>query len=153
MDGLHVLDVGCGNGDLLTYLRSHDVFPERYTGLDAPNLVGKVARFRGQEGVRFIAADFVKAPQALEVGADVVVFSGSLNLLPSYEFYKTVKAAWAATGRSLAFNFLDSPVLTDGGWLKWHRRPTVVAFAKRSARRVIVDGTYEEGDCTVVMRK
>ena len=76
MDGLHVLDVGCGNGDLLTYLRSHDVFPERYTGLDAPNLVGKVARFRGQEGVRFIAADFVKAPQALEVGADVVVFVG-----------------------------------------------------------------------------
>ena len=98
-----------------------------------------------------VAADFVRAPEVLEVGADAVVFSGSLNLLPSRQFYRTLRAAWAATGRYLAFNFLDSPALTGARWLKWHRRETVLAFARRSSKRVIVDHSYEEGDCTMVM--
>jgi SAM-dependent methyltransferase len=153
LNGLHVLDVGCGHGDLLTYLRTHGVFPERYTGIEAPNLLGHTVRLRRREGVRFITEDFVKAPGVLDVGADVVVFSGSLNLLPSPQFYRIVRAAWAATGQYLAFNFLDSHVLAGGSWLKWHRRETVLAFAERSARSVIVDNTYEDGDCTVVMRK
>lgn len=153
MNGLHVLDVGCGHGDLLTYLRTHGVFPERYTGIEAPNLLGRAARLRRQKGVRLITEDFVKAPGVLDVGADVVVFSGSLNLLPSPQFYRIVRAAWAATGQYLALNFLDSHVLAGGSWLKWHRRRTVLAFAERSAKSVIVDTTYEEGDCTVVMRK
>jgi hypothetical protein len=76
-----------------------------------------------------------------------------LNLLPCRQFYGALRAAWAATGLYLAFNFLDSPALTGARWLRWHRRETVVAFAKRFARRVIVDHGYEEGDCTVVMRR
>jgi SAM-dependent methyltransferase len=153
MDGLHVLDVGCGHGDLLTYLRAHGVFPARYTGIEAPGVVGRFARRPDHEGSRIIGADFVREPEVLEVGADVLVFSGSLNLLPSSQFYRTLRAAWAATGHWLVFNFLDSNALTGSRWLKWHRRVTVLAFAARHAKRVIVADTYEDGDCTVVMRK
>jgi SAM-dependent methyltransferase len=153
LDGLHVLDVGCGHGDLLTYLRARGVFPARYTGIEAPGAAGRLARRPRREGATIIAADFVREPEVLDVGADVLLFSGSLNLLPSAQFYRTLRAAWAATGQWLAFNFLDSNVLTGARWLKWHRRDTVLKFASRHAKRVIVDDTYEGGDCTVVMRK
>ena len=153
MDGLHVLDVGCGHGDLLTYLRAHGVFPARYTGVEAAGPSRRFARLRRQENVRIIAEDFVRAPGVLDVGADAVVFSGSLNLLRSPEFYRIVRLAWAATGQYLAFNFLDSHVLTGARWLRWHRRETVVRFAEGLARSVIVDHSYEDGDCTIVMRR
>jgi hypothetical protein len=150
---LHLLDVGCGRGDLLRYLRAHGVFPARYTGIEAPGAVVPFGRRIRGTPCRLLEADFLETPEALAVGADAVVFSGSLNLLTSPQFYRTLEAAWAATSRWLVFNFLDSPTLAGAAWLKWRRRDRVLAFAHRSARFVVMDHTYEDGDCTVVLRK
>jgi hypothetical protein len=153
LGGLHVLDVGCGRGDLLRYLETRDVFPARYTGIEAHGAGGPFRPRSRRTPSSLLVADFVETPDALRVGADAVVFSGSLNLLTSRQFYGVLNAAWAATRQWLVFNFLDSPALAGAAWLKWHRRCPVLGFAERSARFVAMDRTYEEGDCTVVMRK
>ena len=153
LGGLHVLDVGCGRGDLLRYLRARGVFPGAYTGIEAEGAAAPSVRGDERTHCRILKADFVEAPEVLAVGADVIVFSGSLNLLSSWQFYRTLRIAWAATRKRLVFNFLDSPTLAGTPWLKWHRPRNVVAFARRAARTVVVDDGYEDGDCTVVMRR
>lgn len=151
--GLHVLDVGCGRADLLAFLRAKGVRPARYTGLEAQAWLAREARERAGGDAEILVGDFVRRSSLLRVGADAIVFSGSLNLLTGAQFYRVLRAAWTATRRFLAFNFLSSPMLAGEDYLMWRRRASVLAFARRFAAQVRVDDGYEEGDCTVAMRK
>ena len=151
--GLRVLDVGCGRADLLGHLRAHGIVPAHYTGLEAQPWLARAARLKGYRNCSIARGDFVQDPATLDVGAQVLIFSGSLNFLPSRLFYRALDAAWAATRRWLAFNFLCSPDLAGAAGLHWHRRDAVLAFARRCTSSVRLDETYEDGDCTVVMRK
>ena len=153
LDGLHVLDVGCGPADLLGFLRQRGIFPSHYTGLEAQPWLARAARRRRYPNCSIVEADFVKDPGALRVGADVVVFSGSLNLLSSRQFYRSVRHGWQATKGWLAFNFLCSPDLAGARWLTWHRRSAVLALAARLGAVIRTEDGYEAGDCLVVMRK
>jgi SAM-dependent methyltransferase len=152
--GLRILDVGCGRAELLGYLLARGIVPAHYTGLEAQPWLVRAARRKGYESCAIVAGDFVREPEKLRLGADVIVFSGSLNLVSSRQFYRSLELAWAGAGRWLAFNFLCSPALADADWLTWHRRQAVFAFARRvRAAAVRLDDAYEDGDCTVVMRK
>jgi SAM-dependent methyltransferase len=151
--GLTVLDAGCGRADFLGYLRARGIFPAHYTGLEALPWLARAARRKGYSDCRILEGDFVRQPEALRAGADVIVFSGSLNLLPSRPFYRALRAAWAAAPRWLVFNFLSSPEQAAADWLFWHRPERVLAFARSTGAKVHTDDTYLEGDCTVVMRR
>jgi SAM-dependent methyltransferase len=153
LEGQHVLDVGCGPGDLLGYLRKRAIAPAHYTGLEAQPWLVNAARRRRYERCTIVTGDFVRHPETMSVGADVVIFSGSLNLLSSRQFYRSLREAWAAAGRWLVFNFLCSPGLADAPWLTWHRRASVLAFARELGAEVHLDDGYEPGDCTAVMRR
>ena len=153
LDGLHVLDVGCGPADFLGYLHRRDINPSHYTGLEAQPWLARAARRRRYPNCSIVEADFVEEPRKLEVGADVVVFSGSLNLLTSRQFYRSVRYGWEAAGQCLAFNFLCTSDLTGARYLVWHRRAAVLALARRLGAFTQMDDTYEDGDCLVVMRK
>jgi len=153
LEGQHVLDVGCGPADLLGYLRQRAIAPAHYTGLEAQPWLVRAARRRRYERCSIVTGDFVRHPETMSVGADIVVFSGSLNLLSSRQFYGSLRAAWAAAGRCLVFNFLCSPELSNAPWLRWHRRAAVRAFAEELGAEVRLDDGYEPGDCTAVMRK
>ena len=151
--GLRVLDVGCGQADLLGYLRARGIVPAHYTGLEAQPWLARAARRKRYDNCAIVEGDFVQEPAKLDVGADVLIFSGSLNFLPSRLFSRSLGAAWAATRRWLVFNFLSSPELAGTTGLHWHHRDTVLAFARRRTASVRMDDGYEDGDCTVVMRK
>lgn len=151
--GRHVLDVGCGRAELLGYLREHGLCPSRYTGLEAQPWLVRAARSKCYPSGEIVTADFVREPEAMLVSADVIVFSGSLNFLPSRAFYRSLENAWAATRSTLVFNFLTSSELTGAPGLLWHRPATVLAFARRLSRSVRWDDSYESGDATVVMRR
>jgi hypothetical protein len=153
LDARHILDVGCGPADFLGYLRQRDINPSHYTGLEAQPWLARAARRRRYGNCSIVEADFVKDPGKLFVGADVVVFSGSLNLLSSKQFYRSIHDGWEATGEWLAFNFLCTPDLAGARWLVWHRRKAVLALARRLGAIAKMDDTYEAGDCLVVMRK
>jgi SAM-dependent methyltransferase len=153
LQGRHVLDVGCGPADLLGDLRKRAIAPAHYTGLEAQPWLVRAARRRRYERCSIVTGDFVRHPETMSVGADVVIFSGSLNLLSSRQFYRSLREAWAATGGSLVFNFLCSPELSNAPWLTWHRRASVRAFAEGLGAEVALDDGYEPGDCTAVMRR
>ena len=151
--GRRVLDVGCGRADLLSFLRGRGIFPSHYTGIEAQGWLARAARRRRYPRCRIVQADFVKEPAMLRAGAEVLVFSGSLNFLSSRQFYRTLELAWAAARRSLVFNFLCSPDLAGVRALHWHRREVVAAFARRHAAALRIDDGYEAGDCTVALTK
>jgi SAM-dependent methyltransferase len=151
--GLRVLDVGCGRADLLGYLLERGMAPAHYTGLEMLPATLRAARRKKYERCDIVAGDFVREPEKLQVGADVVVFSGSLNTLSRPQFYRTLRAAWEAAGQSLVFNFLSTKYWCGEDWLTWHRRKSVLAFCRSLGGEPRFDEGYLEGDCTVVVAR
>jgi SAM-dependent methyltransferase len=153
LTGRTILDVGCGRADLLLHLLARGTVPAHYTGLEMMPAAIRSARRRRLADCRIVAGDFVRAPETMAVGAEVVIFSGSLNTLSRPQFYRTLAAAWAAAGRALAFNFLSSRFWCGEDWLTWHRRQTVLAFCRSlGGEPRLVDG-YLPGDCTILMAR
>ncbi len=153
LGGLSLLDIGCGRADFLGYLIARGIAPAHYTGLEALPWLARAARRQGYAGCTIVEGDFVRRPELLAAGADVVLFSGSLNLLSSRRFYRTLELGWAAASRWLVFNFLCSSMEAGAPFLHWHRKKRVLAFARPRAAEVRLDDGYRDGDCTVAMGK
>ena len=148
-----ILDVGCGRADLLGHLLERGIVPAHYTGLEMIPATVRSARRRKYERCAIVRGDFVREPEKLRTGADVVVFSGSLNTLSRPRFYSTLRAAWEAAGQALVFNFLCSPFWCGEDWLTWHRRQTVLSFCRSLGGQPRFEEGYLEGDCTVAMTR
>lgn len=151
--GASVLDVGCGRADLLDYFLQRDIRPNDYIGLEAVNDLARAAEAKNHPHCQIIRADFIADSRRMFVGADVVVFSGSLNTLGKQEFYLSLRRAFDACADSVAFNFLASPALAGKDYLTWHRPGDVLAFARSLHAEVSVFDDYLDGDCTLLMRK
>lgn len=152
--GRVVLDVGCGRGDLFDHMLRDRVYPKRYVGFDAVEPLVAAAEAKGRAGCTFVRGDFVADPDALAaVGADVVLVSGSFNTLDEAGFYAAVTAAYAAAGRSLAFNFLSSTRLSGAPHLTWHAPQTVLAFARSLSPHVHLWDDYLPGDATLLIAR
>jgi SAM-dependent methyltransferase len=152
--GKRILDVGCGRADLMGFLLERGIVPAHYMGMDAIPATLRAARRRKYPRCEILpAADFVQEPEKLKVGADVVIFSGSLNTLTRPKFYRALRSAWEATGQCLIFNFLNSQSWCGEDWLYWHRRPSVLKFCRSLGGEPRFEEGYLEGDCTVAVRK
>jgi SAM-dependent methyltransferase len=151
--GKRLLDVGCGRADLLGHLLERGVVPAHYTGVEMIPASVRAARRKKYPDCEILAIDFVREPEKLQVGADVVIFSGSLNTLTRPQFYGTLRAAWEAAGECLVFNFLNSRYWCGEDWLTWHRRSAVLAFCQSLGGEPTFDESYLEGDCTVAVRR
>ncbi|MEM7680733.1 MAG: class I SAM-dependent methyltransferase [Planctomycetota bacterium] len=122
--GKHVLDAGCGPGDLAEYLAESGCAHTQYTGVDGLEASIEAARARGVPRSRFVLADFVVDPEVLSAqGAQVVVISGTLNTMDPAEALRVLEAAWAGAGEGLAFNFLSDRAVDPA--------PTQLAPARR----------------------
>jgi SAM-dependent methyltransferase len=153
--GRRVLDVGAGRGDLLGHLLARGVRPAHYFALEAVDpLADEIERRAGAgAGCTIIRADFVREPGRMLVGADAVVFSGSLNTLEPADAYAALERAFHAAGEALVFNFLSDPCLAAARHLHWHRRGDIERLiASLSPRYELLDD-YLEGDCSAVVRK
>ena len=151
--GKSVLDAGCGRADYLDFLGSRNVEVADYIGLEAVETLADAAEAKALPNARILRADFVRDPARLFVGADVIVFSGSLNTLDEGTFYETLRRAYDATAEAVVFNFLSSPALAGKAYLTWHHRERVEAFARRTAMEVVILDDYLQGDCTIAMKK
>lgn len=151
--GRRLLDVGCGQADLLGFLLERGMAPAHYTGLEMISASVRAARRRNYEQCAIVKGDFVRRPETMRVGAEVVIFSGSLNTLSRQPFYDTLRAAWEAAGSCLVFNFLDSQSWCGEDWLYWYPRDEVLAFCRGLGGEVHVDASYLNGDCTIAVRR
>jgi SAM-dependent methyltransferase len=146
-----VLDVGCGRGDLLDFLLGREIRPAEYVGLEGVEALAEAARKKERPGVQIVRGDFVAEPQRLFVGAQWIVFSGSLNTMEADAFYATLRRAYEAASMGVVFNFLASPALAGASYLRWHRVSEVEGFAGTVAGAVRRVDDYLDGDCTVGM--
>ena len=157
LHGKSLLDVGCGRADLLDFMIRRGVRPADYTGIEAVEALAAAAedtcmRWAGVRG-RVIRADFVREPLRLFAGADVVVFSGSLNTVDDGPFYTTIRRAFEAAAERLVFNFLCSTYLAGAEYLRWRRPQDVLKFAATLTGDVRALEDYLPGDFTVALAK
>ena len=148
-----ILDAGAGRADLLGFLLDRNLRPADYIGLEAVEPLADVAESRAYPNCRIIRGDFIREPARLFVGADVIVFSGSLNTMPPDSFYDTLPRAYDAAAEAVVFNFLSSPALAGKNYLVWHPSEQVQAFAARLGGEVRTIADYLQGDCTIAMVK
>lgn len=157
LQGRVVLDVGCGRADLLDDLLSHGIRPAHYHGIEAVPELCDVAEAKARRDATIIRADFVRDPTRMSVGADVVIFSGSLNTLDADVFEASIAAGYHAARRCLVFNFLASPMIAARDYLRWHRAEEVAALlrsiAPASSATLKRLDDYLAGDCTFALEK
>lgn len=159
--GLTVLDAGCGLGDLAEYLRDRRIEVQEYLGVDAfPDVIER-ARARGLHRARFERCDFAGdaaafAALAREAGADVALFSGSLNTFEQAAAVDVLGRAFDAVRVGVVFNFLSaasptpSPVPPDPA--KRFDPAAVLAWALGRTPLVRVRSDYLGGrDATIAM--
>lgn len=153
LEGHAILDVGCGRADLLSYLLAHHVYPHDYVGIEAVEVLATAAEAKNLPDATILRADFVAEPARMFIGADVVIFSGSLNTADDDVFYESVRRAYDATARSVVFNFLCSPMLAGRDYLHWRASEDVIQFARTLSPDVKTLSDYLPGDMTVCLTK
>jgi hypothetical protein len=153
LHGKSVLDVGCGRADFLEYLLVRGVRPADYVGIEAVDALADAAAAKRLPNATIVRADFVADPARMFVGADVLVFSGSLNTADDAVFYESLRRGFEATSEMLVFNFLSSPELAGKDYLFWRRTDDVAQFVKTLSRDVGTLQDYLRGDMTVRVTK
>jgi len=134
LEGLRLLDAGCGLGDLKAWLDREQVRLQHYIGVDGLEGVIAAAEDRGFRDASFYVADFVRHPEILGVEKpDLIFFSGSLNTVPEAEARRGIAGAWELARQGVGFNFLShacSPARANAdtgpahrfdthAWLRW----------------------------------
>jgi hypothetical protein len=148
-----ILDVGCGRADLLDYLLDRGIEPGPYLGLEAVDVLADAAEAKHHPQCTIHRCDFVREPSRLAVGADIVVFSGSLNTLSKSVFWTVLRTAFLSAGQQLVFNFLNSPNLANAVYLTWHPARDVLRWARTLSDDVRCVEDYLRGDATMAMGK
>lgn len=116
-----VADLGCGQGDLLMFLKEHKQLPKRFIGVEgvdemtqhaqqlADNAKIKHAIFQTHD---FVADDWLPKQLVEDANVDTFVFSGSLNTLSMGQAQATLAEYFRAlesAGRGrMIFNFLSN---------------------------------------------
>lgn len=153
-----VIDIGCGQGDLLVHLRDRDRPPSAYVGLDAMPAMIEHARSRALPDARFEVADVLRDDAPLRAAdAEVACLSGTLNTMDDATARRLVSIALANVRIGVVFNFLSDrphPRWAGGDLAPARRFDTAdwVDWALSRSSRVRFDQTYLDGhDATIAI--
>lgn len=157
LEGKSLLDVGCGMGNLLQYLRSKGT-DVRYTGVDILESMIEQARLKNPDA-EFYHADIFKDSIFKSNSFDIAYASGIFNidLGNNGEFLrKALELLLDLSKEAVVFNLLhcDSPD-RESGYCYFHPdevRSMVEGFQDKVERLEIIEA-YLHNDFTVVCRK
>lgn len=144
---LTMVDLGCGFGDFLLYLREHGNEPGGYIGIDLHERMVEVARER--TGAEIRQGDMLTAPLP---PADWYVCSGALNNLTLEETRTAIERCYAMAAKGMVFNLLSGE---DSCQTFNYRQPSEIeAWATELGAKVsFVDDGYAYRDFTTAMVK
>lgn len=146
-----LLDIGCGTGDLLGYLRERcDCFD--YVGIDQqPEFIDHArSKYRGEPRCSFVTADFARCTMPT---SDFVVASGALCYrTENADFHlRCIDRLFAAAGKSLIFNMLDASKMFSGEVIVGHDRAAVTAHCRTLSHDVTLITGYLPFDFTLML--
>lgn len=148
-----VLDVGCGYGDLKSFL-DQKFTGGRYLGIDQmPEFIAEAEnRYRGESDTFFFCADF---SSVIFPPVDYVLASGALAYrCDNPLFYGEMISKMLETAtKGVAFNMLDAEFFEEGPLLIGHNRETMREFCEYLCDEVHLVRGYLEDDFTIFMKK
>lgn len=100
MQNYSVVDIGCGFGDLYSYMVKNNRKPKNYIGIDSLDKMCEIAQ-RTQQTI--IKADAIKDKLP---HADFYICSGALNILTKFETYIFIRKCVEASRIAFIFNAL-----------------------------------------------
>ncbi len=113
--GRVIVDAGSGLGGMAEHLNERGVQYGRYIGLDAmPEMIDQ-SRTRNIPEAEFVVSDFAGETDSFDrftkraggPGAELIIFSGSLNTMHEDAALEVLERAWAAATEGVLFNFLS----------------------------------------------
>lgn len=160
LEGLSVLDVGCGLGHLYQYLRESGL-KIQYVGLDLSAKMITNARRRFSE-VRFIAADLLSdaAPGLAAESFDVLIANGLFLVKMDTpvkvweEFVRSmIVKMWETCTRGISFNLLSTKVDFQAQQLYYCAPDEILRFALELSRYVVIRHDYPLYEYSVYIYK
>ena len=149
-DGATVLDVGCGLGDLLSWLHQNSC-DVQYTGLDVTQPLLDVAASRHPHA-EFLLGNIVDTTVLAGRSFDYVVSSGLFYTYPSGGYawmHAALNRMWAHATRGLAFNSL-STWTSDRAPGEFYADPSVVLnFCRHFSPCIELLHSYHPRDFTI----
>ncbi len=138
-----LLDVGCGFGHLLDYLKNNKIYPKIYLGIDKEQFFIELCKIR-YHNFNFLQGDILKDKIS---SAEFLICSGALNLLDKTEFKEGIKNCYKVSTKGFIFNFLVEDSI--------HKlsKKEVIDYCKTLCYDLIVYDKYLKNDCTIYMKK
>lgn len=147
-----MLDVGCGKGDMLNFIRNKKIRTIKYSGLDLNKNFINIAKKKYKRN-KFYCGDFLK----LDIKKyDIIFISGLLNLkVNNHENFlkRILKKGILKSKKKFIFNIMSSysPFKEKKFY---YSDPLVLSnFLKTITSQFIVDHTYFKHDFTVIIHK
>jgi trans-aconitate methyltransferase len=153
LNGTIVMDLGCGLGDLKTFL-DHKFKDFIYLGIDhLPEFIEEATiRYGGLKNTFFQQADFTVdgLPQV-----DYVIASGALSYQTSNDLFvnRMLEKMYNSARIGVAFNLLDDEAVKSNNLLRAYNKYEVLGFCLQLARRAELITGYVEDDFTIMMYK
>jgi len=152
--GRSLLDIGCGLGDLLGFLRERNL-DVRYTGVDILDKMVSAARDR-HPGGQFLQADLFHQPMFASASFDVTFCSGAfnLNLGNNEQFLPRAVAEMIRLARDVAvFNLLHHRTRSQDDTYFYFDPEEIPSLTAGLGVTVQVVDDYLHNDFTVICRK
>lgn len=150
--GKHIVDLGCGYGELASYLSKTEAFA-KYTGVDQqPHFLSQAKQRTAQPNCVFKRGDLSTTSVS---GADIVIASGSLNYKSRDPEYvtKVIRHMYQMANERVVFNLLDSNVFPEQALLIGYNKQGIYRYCKSMCDDVELIDDYTDEDFTIVMRK
>lgn len=140
-----LIDIGCGFGDLLLYLKEENLIPKKdYLGVDCEEFMINIAQKRFKDELFYqcnILNEFIPK-------ADYLVCSGAFNILDANDFLLAIERCFKSCKKAFVFNYLLQEESI-------HKLPqeTILRYLKTLTKKIKINTNYLENDCTIILEK